>query len=242
MTQLTVVPPTAPDTRRFLVSEVFTTYQGEGTLIGIQTHFIRFAGCDSRCSWCDTKDSVDPKVYTRIAQKRTISELVAEIESLTKVEWVTLSGGNPALFELEPLVDGLHAIGYKVAVETQATIWKPWLAGVECLTVSPKPPSSGMEFDRDNFRMFIGNYCMMQEPWQLVIKIPCQDETDLQFARAIHVQYPALDMYIQPVWRRFDVRDTHLMNLRQLMQMVSTMPEMKNVVLLPQLHKLVGVR
>src|SRR5687767_3136340 len=130
--------------KRSPVVEIFgPTLQGEGALAGVPTHFIRMGGCDYACSWCDSSHAVLPE-EVRKAEKITVQEMLERIDRLPGAPmWLTISGGNPVLHELTDLVDKLHDRGYKVAVETQGTIFKPWLVNVDRLTVSPKPPSSG---------------------------------------------------------------------------------------------------
>ncbi len=130
----------------FPVIETFgATIQGEGALAGLPTHFVRFGGCDYRCSWCDSLYAVTPALVRAHGERLTADDIVDRIQALNGApEWVTLSGGNPALFDLGPLVTKLHGHGYTVAVETQGSRWADWLDRVDCLTVSPKPPSSRM--------------------------------------------------------------------------------------------------
>jgi len=129
----------------FPVVEVFgPTIQGEGELAGMPTAFVRFGGCDYRCSWCDSLHAVLPE-HVRGAHRMTPAQIAAALEALPgRPDWVTLSGGNPALLELGDLVALLHAAGRRVAVETQGSVWRDWLGDVDLLTISPKPPSSGM--------------------------------------------------------------------------------------------------
>src|SRR4051794_13697195 len=146
---MTIATPTAAaraKARTFPVIEIFgPTIQGEGAEAGLPTHFLRVGGCDYRCSWCDTMYAVEPATVRGTARHLTAAAIVGEIGALAGApEWVTISGGNPALFELEGIVDDLHAAGYRVAVETQGSRWRNWLAKVDRLTISPKPPSSGM--------------------------------------------------------------------------------------------------
>src|SRR5207244_13541299 len=95
--------------------------------------------------WCDTMYAVDPAVVRANAVHMSTAQIVERVDSLDGApHWVTISGGNPALHELGPLVASLRSNGYHVATETQGSVWRPWLATVDRLTVSPKPPRSGM--------------------------------------------------------------------------------------------------
>jgi 7-carboxy-7-deazaguanine synthase len=128
------------------IAEVFgPTIQGEGPLAGCSTLFVRVGGCDYTCSWCDSMHAVDP-VAVRKLPRLTAAEVLDDLMALPgAAQWVTISGGNPSMYAaLGALVDGIHSCGLKVAVETQGSRWKDWLARVDQLVISPKPPSSGM--------------------------------------------------------------------------------------------------
>lgn len=180
------------------VIEIFgPTVQGEGVLAGLPTHFVRFGGCDYRCSWCDSMYAVEPAQVREHAEKLTVDEILARLNALTPgPEWVTLSGGNPALLELDPLVRLLHDEGdFKVAVETQGSRWREWLSGVDCLTVSPKPPSSGMgKKVAKDLAAFMDHY---RHPLQDdALKIVVFDEDDLQWAAGIFGRYPRWPQFL----------------------------------------------
>lgn len=79
------------------------------------------------------------------AAKLSAREIVDSVLLLASgPHWVTLSGGNPAMHRLDDVLGLLQDFGYLVAVETQGSIWNAWLGAVNSLTISPKPPSSGM--------------------------------------------------------------------------------------------------
>src|SRR3954451_23575028 len=98
------------------VIEIFgPTVQGEGAEAGIPTHFVRLGGCDYRCSWCDTMYAVDPASVRENARRLTADEILDRLATLEgRPEWVTISGGNPALHRLDGLVFRLHQQDYKV--------------------------------------------------------------------------------------------------------------------------------
>lgn len=107
------------------------------------TLFVRFGGCDYRCSWCDSLYAVLPE-YRDTWEKLEPGAILDRLFALAEPpSWVTLSGGNPALFDLTDLILEGQLHGYKFALETQGSIHKPWFRHLDHLTVSPKPPSSG---------------------------------------------------------------------------------------------------
>lgn len=113
----------------YYISEVFYSLQGEGLLQGIPVIFIRLAGCNLMCGFCDTKYAWGK------GKKKDLREIIKEIEKYP-ANWVCITGGEPFLQELSPLLDSLKKRKYNVSVETNGTIWqdiKP-----DWLTVSPK--------------------------------------------------------------------------------------------------------
>lgn len=145
---------TAKRVRRVPTSEVFgPVIQGEGPLAGVATSFIRVAGCDYRCSWCDTPYAVLPELWARTADRLDPVELADRAAKLG-TEWVTLSGGNPAIYDLSDTVNELHLRGNLVSIETQGSVCPEWLRDIDQIVVSPKPPSSGMTQAADDFRQF----------------------------------------------------------------------------------------
>ncbi|MFQ6028200.1 MAG: radical SAM protein [Dehalococcoidia bacterium] len=128
--------------RKYSVHKIFgPTVQGEGGMTGTVCHLIRFSGCNmwdgrpetrrsSGCPFCDT----DFFAHTLM----TAPQIAAQVDLLGKVEWITISGGEPALQLDQELVNYLHEAGYLVAVETNGT--RPLKARVDYLTLSPKLP------------------------------------------------------------------------------------------------------
>jgi 7-carboxy-7-deazaguanine synthase len=115
--------------------EVFSSIQGEGLRQGEPTIFVRLAGCNLRCSFCDTK-----RAWGEGAERRP-GDILAEVRSVRDAlpaAWVSITGGEPLVQNIAPLVDRLHADGFKVQVETNGT--RPPAAGVDWYSLSPKPP------------------------------------------------------------------------------------------------------
>src|SRR3954453_7148084 len=195
------------------VVEIFgPTIQGEGAEAGISTHFVRVGGCDFRCSWCDTMYAVDPEIVRATAEKLSSQEIVDRVARLDgHPKWVTISGGNPALHNLDDVVSGLHIAGFRVSVETQGSRWASWLGTVDRLTISPKPPSSGMAIPRnaEQFQAFMRN-AMTTARSETVLKIVVFDDADLAWARQVAARWRDLPLHLSagtPVPAGPDVRD-----------------------------------
>ncbi|BEP17293.1 7-carboxy-7-deazaguanine synthase QueE [Pyrofollis japonicus] len=105
-----------------MVAETFLSLQGEGPFTGRRSLFIRLAGCNLRCPFCDTKYSWDVKN----AREMTIEELVVLVGRADPT-LVVVTGGEPLLQRdaLEELVRMLYRLGYPVQVETNGTLEAP---------------------------------------------------------------------------------------------------------------------
>lgn len=216
------------------IIEIFgPVIQGEGAMIGHQTHFVRFGGCDYRCSWCDTPYAVLPDQVRANSVHLDDDAIVARLRELgPTTPWVTLSGGNPALHRLHSVVDALHAAGFRVAVETQGSLYKTWLERCDLVTVSPKPPSSGMATDFAALDRFVALP-------EANLKVVVFDEPDFTYAVGIHARYPSLPLYLQ-VGNDVGADTTHalLAKLDWLCRRAMAEPTMGDAVVLPQLHVL----
>jgi 7-carboxy-7-deazaguanine synthase len=221
-------------TKRYPIIEIFgPVIQGEGAMIGQQTHFVRLGGCDYRCAWCDTMYAVLPEEVRANSSPMTPEQIVERLQDLNPATpWVTLSGGNPALHQLDPLIESLSEAGYKTAVETQGTIYRRWLEQCALVTVSPKPPSSGMNQDLSTLERFTALP-------GINFKIVVFDEADLDFARDVHRRYPSIPFYLQVGNDlEHDDRDSLLQKLDWLSNKALSDPELSGAVVLPQLHVL----
>ena len=183
-------------TKRIRISEIFgPTIQGEGPLIGRATVFVRTGGCDYRCTWCDTLYAVLPE-YRDDWVPMTPAEIMARVNELSggKPVLVSLSGGNPALQPLAPLIALGRERGLSFALETQGSISQPWFAELDWLILSPKPPSAGMATDWDAFEACLT--AARGRP-RCVLKIVVFDDPDYGYAQAAAARYPALPVYLQ---------------------------------------------
>ncbi len=109
------------------INNIFYSLQGEGRNTGRAAIFIRFAGCNLRCSFCDTEFNT----YREMSDEDILSA-IRDYPS----RFVVLTGGEPTLQVDEAFVDLLHQQGYEVAMESNGT--RPAPQNLDWLTVSPK--------------------------------------------------------------------------------------------------------
>lgn len=116
-------------TKTLVLSEIFASIQGEGEDAGTPCVFIRLAGCNLNCPFCDTKYAHAGRAYS--------AENIVKAALATGLRYAVLTGGEPMIHDLAELVHRLHDEEFYVALETNGTIAVP--TGLfNRVTVSPK--------------------------------------------------------------------------------------------------------
>lgn len=113
------------------IMEHFYTIQGEGAHTGRSAYFIRTAGCDVNCWWCDVKDSWEEEGHPMV----TVRELVEAVKE-SGAPFVVITGGEPLLHDLLPLTLGLKAEDLSIHIETSGS--SPLSGQLDWITLSPK--------------------------------------------------------------------------------------------------------
>jgi len=118
------------------IAEIFYSIQGEGSLVGVPSVFVRTSGCNLRCSWCDTPyTSWNPE-----GEDWTVERILTEVGGYP-ARHVVVTGGEPMIArEIVELTRGLRARGVHITIETAGTVFAP----VECdlMSISPKLANS----------------------------------------------------------------------------------------------------
>lgn len=107
------------------IKDIFTSFQGEGSMVGTRATFVRAVGCNKTCSFCDTD-------FSGSGDELDIN-WTPEDQS---VEWIWLTGGEPLLQDVVPYVRKWRSKGYNVALETNGTVELP--CGFDHVALSPK--------------------------------------------------------------------------------------------------------
>jgi len=113
------------------ISEDFYTLQGEGEHSGKAAYFIRLAGCNVKCAWCDSKDSWDASIFPLVS----ISNIVAKVMQ-TSADTVIITGGEPLMHNLDFLCKKLHENKYKIFLETSGS--SEYSGSFDWICLSPK--------------------------------------------------------------------------------------------------------
>ena len=118
------------------VMESFYTIQGEGYYQGNAAYFIRLAGCDVGCFWCDVKDSWDTALHPVKSITDIVDEVKKNISIVKDVAIVVITGGEPLLHNLNDLTEALSKEGFKLNIETSGS--SPLSGNWNWICVSPK--------------------------------------------------------------------------------------------------------
>ena len=162
--------------------ETFHTIQGEGYYSGKSAYFIRTAGCDIGCHWCDVKESWDKDVHP----VKNIDDIVKEILPLN-LETVVITGGEPLIWNLEPLTNLLKKNNLKVNIETSGAY--PISGNYDWICVSPKkvkPPIDDLLILANELKVIIYN----------------NDDFKWAEKQASKVNENCV-LYLQPEWEKF---------------------------------------
>jgi 7-carboxy-7-deazaguanine synthase len=152
--------------------EIYKSVQGESSFAGRPCIFVRLAGCNLRCSWCDSE-------YTfKGGYKLSEDEVVTEIEKLAPVRLIEFTGGEPLLQERElvPLMERLLAAGYELMIETSGERPLERVPAAVHKIVDVKCPGSG---EGGSFRMSNLDFLTKGDELKFVIT----NHSDYEFAR-----------------------------------------------------------
>jgi 7-carboxy-7-deazaguanine synthase len=172
------------------IAEVFYSLQGEGSLVGVPSVFIRTSGCNLRCAWCDTP-------YTSWQSEGTdqdLDQILSAVRSFPAARHVVVTGGEPMIApEIIPLTGRLRSLGLHITVETAGTVFQP----VECdlMSISPKlansTPSGAWSARHDKLRIQapVLEELMARYPYQL--KFVIEKPADLEEVWALATELRA---------------------------------------------------
>ena len=163
------------------VMEHFLTLQGEGKWTGTAAYFIRLAGCDVGCHWCDVKESWG----VQAEQHMRVRDLV-EVVLANKVQHVVITGGEPTIYDLRQLVEGLHSHNLHVHLETAGV--HPLLGDLDWVCFSPK-----------KFKAPLDTYYTRAHELKVVI----YNRHDLEWAESHAARCgDQVELFLQPEWDR----------------------------------------
>lgn len=120
---------------KYPIYEHFHAFQGEGFHMGRPAYFFRLYGCPLKCSWCDSAGTWHKDWKPDHVGKINEEEMLQTTKS-KKFNFIVITGGEPAIFNLNPIVDIFHENDIKIHIETSGAF--PIKGDFDWITVSPK--------------------------------------------------------------------------------------------------------
>jgi 7-carboxy-7-deazaguanine synthase len=118
------------------ISEIFYSIQGEGTLAGVPSVFVRTSGCNLRCTWCDT-----PYTSWQPEGEDLSMEQIVEAVRQHPAHHVVITGGEPMIApQIVELTKQMRALGHHITIETAGTVYHPVMC--DLMSISPKLKNS----------------------------------------------------------------------------------------------------
>ena len=161
--------------------EAFYTIQGEGFHQGKAAYFIRLAGCDVGCVWCDVKESWDANAHPI----RSVTDMVNEAKKFPG-RIAVITGGEPLMHDCSLLTRELHRAGFQTHIETSGAY--PLSGEWDWICLSPKkfkPPLTGPIARADELKV--------------VIYHPSDFQWAASFAQKVK---PDCKLFLQPEWSK----------------------------------------
>lgn len=163
------------------VMEHFYTIQGEGFYSGRAAYFVRLAGCDVGCVWCDVKESWDVEGHPVLQLDALVDEIAA-----TKTDFCVITGGEPALYNLEGIIERLKAKNIETAIETSGS--SKLVGNIDWYCFSPK-----------KFKAPVAEAYSKANELKIVINHPSDFEWAEEHASKVS---NSCKLYLQPEWSK----------------------------------------
>ncbi len=161
--------------------EDFYTIQGEGAFQGSAAYFIRLGGCNVKCVWCDVKESWDVHAHPRV----TVADMVHRAKA-SGAKIVVITGGEPAMHNLDALTHALRSAGMRTHIETSGAY--PLTGQWNWVCFSPKKfmaPHPSVPARADELKVIVYN------------------QSDFAWAEEFAVLVgPTCQLFLQPEWSR----------------------------------------
>ncbi len=223
------------------IYEIFVSIQGEGLYAGQKQLFVRFAGCDLACQYCDEPAS---KGGGKLRSLSEVKKTMEKVCSRERTRAVSFTGGEPLLQAEALKALALHArrLGLKTHLETNGVRWRELkrIAGAfDVIAADIKlPASSARDFWTEHAAF------LAAAPEKTFVKVVVTSKTAAaEFNKAVNVVSRvrgAIPFFIQPATPKGGVRPPSRAKLDSFYRLAAL--KLEDVRILPQLHKLWGIK
>lgn len=233
------------------ISEIFSSIQGEGLFLGEHQVFIRFSKCNLKCLYCDT-GSLKSKSFS-------LGSIIKKVKSLSGKKnlyhSVSITGGEPLLYkeDLKRLLPALKKAGYKIYLETNGTLFKELkevIGLLNFISMDIKLPSSsetkeGLWDKHLEFLKTANSHLNLKDKKNLFVKIVITDKTnEPEFKEALKLIKKvdkSIPLVLQPVTPVNKIKKR--VTLKKIFKFLEiAKKDLKKVLVIPQIHKIMGVR
>jgi len=182
------------------VMEQFYSLQGEGAHTGKAAYFVRLAGCDVGCFWCDVKESWNAEDHPDMQ----VDEIV-QLAKASKTDMVVVSGGEPLIYNLDYLTEVLHKNNFRTHIETSGAY--PLSGDWDWVCLSPKKfkkPVDEIYSEADELKIIVFNKSdfAFAEEYAAKVSPECQLFLQVEWSKSDEM-LPLIIEYVKenPKWR-----------------------------------------
>jgi 7-carboxy-7-deazaguanine synthase len=204
---MNTLDPVAPTTEELVVlglqlpvMEAFYTIQGEGRFTGHPAYFIRLGGCDVGCVWCDVKESWDAEKWPVLSIEKIVEDALAFPGRL-----VVITGGEPLMYNLDPLTKLLKDTGFTTNIETSGA--HPFSGDFDWVCFSPKKfkkPHPSIYREADELKVVIYNRSdfVFAEAHAALVRKDCEFRLQPEWSKSEKITSEIVD-YVKnhPIWK-----------------------------------------
>jgi len=165
------------------IAELFYSIQGEGSLAGVPSVFVRTSGCNLRCAWCDTPYTSWQPEGTDLSLDQILDEVRAH-----PARHVVVTGGEPMIApDIIPLTERLRRAGLHITIETAGTVFEP--VACDLMSISPKlansTPQGAFAAQHERLRIQPDSLLELMSRYPHQLKFVIEKAGDIEEVRAL---------------------------------------------------------
>jgi len=238
------------------LAEIMESVQGEGLLVGSRQIFLRFSGCNLRCSYCDTANSIEALPYCRVSHITGRGDLYQNVPNPLSIDqivklvsnyssrWISLTGGEPLIWAdfIIELGKRLRPQSYKFLLETNGILYEQLslcLPFVNMISMDFKLPSATGEDNWSKHHQFLVRAGNKPIHIKIVVDTEVKEVEIKEAVKIIAAVNPNIPLILQPVTPIGGIAPPDMELILNLQKMC--LKDIQDVRIIPQLHKYIGL-